>query len=283
VRAIALLPLLLSCCVFDGAGLSAAPPADGPGRADLDLGTERRPGEGVLDRAQAEAWPETDAVKPSDTAVKTDATVKPDTRKPDTLKPDTTPKPDTAPGPLFSDDFSTAGGLVGDSSGSWTVAGGEMSQTTCNVTPDAVVPNKSWGDVTAQVRFRGDQACSQYNQAGLMVRALGTTACTGNKYYWCLADFDNEELRVGKLNGACTTSANWTYKAIPAIDLGVWYWMTFSAKGNTLTCTVWGGGLPSAQTLTWTDSTGSPFATGSAGLVTAGLKASFDDFQVTAN
>lgn len=264
--------VLLCGCTFDRSGVASAtdaassdrppllemgPPHDAP-RAE-SLPPDAAPDGPRVDLALLDSLP------PADIAI----------------PPDTQPTPDTAAAPLFEDDFTTAGGLVDDGTGSWSTLGGELRQLSCIYTPEAVAPGKSWTDVAVRVRLRGDQYCTSYQQAGLVIRVTGYTSCAGNKYYWCLADFDNDEIRIGKMNGACTTG-NWSLKPIPPIDLNVWYWMELSAKGNTVTCTMWGGNLPSTQTHTFVDG-GTPYASGSAGVVTAGLQASFDDFSVWAN
>ena len=218
------------------------------------------------------------APKPDGPTTKLDAPPPPphDSKPP----PDSNPQPDTKPWPLFSDDFSSSGNFSVDQ-GSWSVAGGMMKQTACSITPDSMVNGKSWGDIYAQVRLRADVACSSYQQAGLVVRVKGIAGCSGNQYYWCLADFDNEQIRIGKMNGNCTTG-QWSLKDIPAISTGLWYWMRFVAKGKVLTCKLWRSGY-SVQTHVYTDTSSTPHTSGSAGMITAGMQASFDDFSVWAN
>ena len=192
--------------------------------------------------------------------------------------PDVMPWPDTTPGPLHQESFTTGTTMLDDGQGNWTVQGGVLTQTTCNQAPDTVIPGKTWTDIKVSVRIRGEQFCG-LGQGGPTLRVQATTGCN-NYYYWCVIDFDNNRLYVGYLKGSCTGPS--TSKTTPNLQLNTWYDLQFEIKGQTMSCQLSGGNLSSTITATRTDST-NPILSGSAGLVTDGLKASFDDFVVEAN
>jgi hypothetical protein len=217
-----------------------------------------------------------DKALPPDKAPPVDKALPPDKLVP----PDLPLAPDTAPGVLFSDDFSSGGNFTDDGTGTWTVSGGVYSQTSCAITgqsPDAVVPGKNWADVKVSVRIRADQDCGRA-QGGLALRIQGSAGCTGNKYYFCVADFDSNFLAIGELDGSCTGSGS--TKSTPNLQFGTWYSMEFSAKGSQLTCTLSDGTLSSPVTVSRTNSL---FNSGTVGLNLDGLKVSYDDFVVKPN
>jgi hypothetical protein len=192
--------------------------------------------------------------------------------------PDVVPWPDTAPSPLYVDNFTTSTGMVDDGQGNWTLQGGIFSQTTCNQAPDTVVPAKTWTDIKVSVRIRGEQVCG-LGQGGPTVRVQANTGCN-NYYYWCVVDFDNHRLIVGHLKGSCLGPGS--SKTTPSLQLNIWYDLQFLIKGQTFSCQLSGGNLTAPITATRSDGV-NPIPSGSAGLVTDGLKASFDDFVVEAN
>jgi hypothetical protein len=215
----------------------------------------------------------------------------PDQTTPDLIPwPDLTPWPDLVPWPdtqgvLYQDDFSSGAAAWTDDQGTWVVQGGVYSQTACNqpgsASPDSMVTGQTWTDVTVSVRIRADQLCtgSALNQGGLAVRIQSITDCNNN-YYFCVADFDDDFLAVGSLKGSCLGSG--TSQSTPALQLNTWYQMELSAKGNQLTCRIWGGNLSSPVTVSRTDQL-NPIPSGSAGMNLDGLRVSYDDFKVTAN
>lgn len=192
-------------------------------------------------------------------------------------------KPDTGgPTLLYENDFSAATGMTSGGDGNFLVQDGILEQTTCQSVPDAMVTGKSWGDVKVKIQFLAYSVCGDNGYVGLLVRAQGVAGCTGNTYYGCIADFDNQELRVGKMDGNCTTSG-WSKKSVfPSIESNKWYTMVLESKGNDFTCSVWGGWIVWPVIHKWSDPQ-APLIPGSAGVLTSGVQARFDNFSVTSN
>lgn len=224
----------------------------------------------------------TDAPRPADAPRLTDARADlplADTQQPDAQHADLL-TPDTAPGPLFSDDFTGSHVYVGDGTGAWSMEGAVFKQTKCTTDVTKVkVPGQSWGDVRARVKVRADTVCSGTASAvaAVLLRVNGITNCAGNEYYWCNLDWRFPALRVGAHKGVCMTSS-WGETPISTLQTGAWYWLELTAMGGQLTCKAWGGNLAAPVTATWTDP--SPIPTGSVGLYTGQLTASFDDLLV---
>jgi hypothetical protein len=184
---------------------------------------------------------------------------------------------------LYENDFSTSNtGLTSGGSGTWLVQDGMLKQTTCEAIPDGMVSGQSWGDVKVKVDLYAHYLCGSYRQVGLLVRAQSVSGCTSNKYYGCVLDFDDDEVRIGKMHGICDTT-NWSKKkTILPVNSGVWYTMVLESKGNSFTCSVQGDLLVLPVTHTWSDP-GAPQVAGSAGLLTAGVQTRFDNFTVSSN
>lgn len=221
-----------------------------------------------------------DTAPPVDSALATDAAAATDAAP----AVDAAPLVDAGPPPLYGNDFTsgTLDGLtVGD--GTWGASDGLLLQSeSCNSATDIVVASGNWTDFTAQVRVRFDAPCASYGlrQVALLVRVVSVAGCS-NRYYGCLIDVDNSRLMIADWDYACVTYDNtWIYTSSQAT--GVWYTITADMVGDTLTCTVSGGNLPSAYTHSRTDYTGI-ISAGSVGLATWEAAVSIDDLQVEAH
>ena len=183
-------------------------------------------------------------------------------------------------GPLLWDDFSGGTSLQPDGQGVWSVTGGVYQQTACAVTHSAI-PGPGWDDVAVSVKLRPNALCSGLSrQVGLTVRVTGSGACGQWDFYACVIDVDGNKIFMCHLDNSCSCT---TYGALSTSTLktGTWYDLVFTAQANNLTCTVSGPGI-APVTVTHTDTAVTANASGSAGLVTAGVNVSFDDLRVEA-
>ncbi|MFT4030003.1 MAG: DUF1080 domain-containing protein [Protaetiibacter sp.] len=158
--------------------------------------------------------------------------------------------------------------------GTWTVSGGVYAQSGTSSGPKSLVGSTGWTDVTISTDVRLDSA----GQAGVLLRttspSVGADSHTG--YYVGIETVGN--LFIGSQNN------NWTGLSSAAVSggvsVGVWYRLTASIVGCTITATL---KRDDSTTLTTTSTTVTGcFAAGQAGVRTHLTSASFRNLQVTA-
>jgi len=157
------------------------------------------------------------------------------------------------------------------------VSGGALHQTNA-CAPDAAATSLSgpWTDLDASVLVSFDAACvGGLDQAGMTVRAQGTTPCSGS--YLCAVDADDGFLAMVAYVGTCPANTT-NFIFIPILTTGVQYVLSSSAVGGIMTCSISGGNLPQSYNLQMVDFT---HPTGGVGVMTFGAAASFDDLLVT--
>jgi hypothetical protein len=190
--------------------------------------------------------------------------------------------PDHSPAPLFADSFALPGGLVADGDGTWAVEGGLFRQSACPPVFEtaAAVPGRSWTNVRVSARVRGDSLCAvgQGASDGGVIARVASIAHDQKRYYYCVINFREAELAAGQvLPYQCNAGS--AYRPLPGVQLGVWYDLALTVVGAQVSCSVSGPGVSPASA-GYIDSTACCLASGSAGLTTSGVRASFDDFVV---
>jgi hypothetical protein len=271
---VALLLGVFGGCFFDSRGLSVDP-SDARAPLDGDVSPADAP---ATDASQLDSTIPTDGVVPETLPIDTKPPL--DNKPPtDTTSPgDTISWPDQKQGPLFFDDFSKPSSLVPDGKATWTQQNGMYRQTACALSHSAI-PGANWNDVAVSVKLRPDGTCGSYsNQVGLSVRVQSNGSCGNWNFYACVIDVDNDAIFICHLNNTCACTA-WSKTTTGSINTGTWYNLKFIAVGNKLTCSLSGGGL-SPVTINHTDSSTNANNSGSAGVLTAGVKVSFDDLKV---
>ncbi|MBN2360045.1 MAG: hypothetical protein JXR83_11385 [Deltaproteobacteria bacterium] len=182
---------------------------------------------------------------------------------------------------LYQQQFAGPLADLQDDDGTWGLDNGVLKQTdVCLINADCHVMDRDFGDIAVSVELRFDDACMiGPQQAGAFVRSQGSAVCD-NHYYVCVVDGDDARLYLGKLDGACTTTAAGN-AVLPTINFDTWYRMTVTAIGGTIRCTLSGDGWPESFNVAWQDN-GTVLPPGEVGLVTAGAAASFDNLRVEA-
>jgi len=187
---------------------------------------------------------------------------------------------DVHPGYLYWQDFGTPADLQADN-GTWAQNSGAYHQTqNCYASADSHITGRTFGDVVVRADFMFDDVCSGGGQqVGVLLRAQSLDGCN-NRYYLCIVDLDDALLMVGKFENSCSTLPDYSYDLSGVVG-GVWYKMTATAEGDTITCELSGPGI---QTPYWVSYpyTGTTWHTGGVGLYTSGAQASFDNLTIEA-